>query len=326
MADDALSAVDPILTVSDPRASAVWTGAEDAILVWLVLSCPFVEFPRCWSSNLPGKRPEFAVPRFLEILSNPELVQRVNAECRNDIICHKIAPWTRHEHISLLRLVTNNSRCNPAQFLKQFPMLFHPSRTSSALNATNLRLHSKDQSFANHLAQFREFVARIHEEAQGKELAEIDCDVADVERILNENVQPVDEPVVAVDASIDSLRQRANDQLTQKDFGALVGSGQVRVLKKAKTVFGRASPKCKPDVDLAELNLQSISRIHCTILLASDLHFYARCQGSCIIVNGVLFKRGAVVRLFDRDVIDIGGAPFIFFENQSLLAQLRGTR
>jgi hypothetical protein len=317
---------EPSSLPTNPRQSVTWTPAEDAALVWLILCCPFTEFSRCWSRELPGKKPETAVPRFLEILASPDLVHRVNNDCRQDVICHKTAPWTRHEHLSLLRLVASNAHCNPVHFLKDFPMLFHPSRTSALLTSTNSRLSSKDNCFESGVAQFREFVSKIREEAVGKEPATIELTVDDVEAVLAAEANPPDEPVPAAALTVEGLRARANEQITPKDFGALVGAGPVRVLKKAKTVFGRGSPKCKPDVDLADLNLQSISRLHCTISLATDLHFYARCDGTVILVNGLVFGKGATVRLNDRDIIDIGGACFVFFENQALLEQLRSLK
>lgn len=310
----------------NPRPSVSWTPAEDAILVWLILSCPFTEFSRCWARELPGKKPEAAVTRFLEILSSPELVSRVNTDCRQDVICHKTVPWTRHEHLSLLRLVANNERCNPSHFLKHFPMLFHPSRTFASLTATLLRLRSKENSFENALSQFHEFVSKIREEAVGKRPVTIECTADDVAAVLAAEAKSGDESVPDGALTVEGLRVKANEQMTPRDFGALVGAGPVRVLKKAKVVFGRASPKCKPDVDLADLNLQSISRIHCTISLATDLCFYVKCDGNAIIVNGCVFVKGALIRLNDRDMLDIGGACFVFFENQALLQQLRSLK
>jgi hypothetical protein len=205
-------------------------------------------------------------------------------------------------------------------------MLFHPSRTAAALTATNIRLRAKDSSFEGTKAQFREWVSKIREEAVGKEPVEIDCTAEDVEQILASEVKPVEEPAPVADLTVDGMRARAKEALTAQDFGALVGPGAVRVFKKAKVSLGRASPKCRPDVDLADLNLQSMSRVHCTVWLATDLQFYVRCQGNVVIINGCIFEKGAVVRLKDRDTIDIGGACFIFFENQPLLQQLRNIK
>jgi hypothetical protein len=273
--------------------------------------------------ELPRKNSEAAVVRFLEILASPKLVQRVNAECRHDIVCHKAAPWTRHEQLSLVRLAANNARCNPAHFLKGFPMLFHPSRTSATLTATHIRLRAKLDCFEATQAQFREWVSKIREEAAGRDTVAIECMAAEVETVIAADPKPVDDPPPDAEMTVERLRARANEAITQKDFGAFVGPGPVRVLTKATTTFGRVSPKCKPDIDLSDLNLQSISRFHCTVSLASDLNFYLNCLGSAVIINGCIFAKETVIRLNDRDLIDIGGAFFIFFENQALLQQLR---
>jgi hypothetical protein len=42
-----------------------------------------------------------------------------------------------------------------------------------------------------------------------------------------------------------------------------------------------------------------------------------------IIVNGVWFRTSAVVQIRDTDLIDVGGASFVFFDNRTLMDKQR---
>lgn len=312
----------------DPRGIK-WTPSDDAFVVWLLLCCPFSEFQRS-IPMLSNKRPETIVGRFLEIINNPELVQRVNSECKNDVIGYKPIPWTKHETLSLIRLVHNNKKCYQIQFLLKFPMLFHPSRTASSLNATFVRLKQKDHNtLSDQLSQFHSAVEKIREECKNLELLPFpgDKEIQDdpksaIEKLLYPPKSETEEDTIQ-EYNIETFRQVANEKMTKKSFGALITSGSVKLVEKCRTIFGRASPKCSPDVDLAEFNLQSISRIHCAIFLAKDLNFYIECLGNMIIVNTCIFQKGSIIQIHDSDLIDIGGVPFVFFENLELVSNLR---
>ncbi|KAK8887800.1 Microspherule protein 1 [Tritrichomonas musculus] len=312
----------------DPR-TIKWTPADDAYVVYLLLCCPFTEFQR----NIPmlsNKCPKAIVSRFQEIISNPALIQKVNNECKSDIISYKSAPWTKHENLSLIRLVHNNKKCNHLQFLIKYPMLFHPSRTASSLNASFVRLKSKDHiSLSDQLSQFNAAVEKIHEECKNLELlpfpgeSELKEDPKTaIEKLLYPPKLEKEESTTQ-EYNIESFRQTANEKMSKKSFAALVTSGAVKLVEKCRTIFGRASPKCTPDVDLAEFNLQSISRNHCAIFLAKDLNFYIECLGSMIMVNTYIFQKGNIVQIHDTDLLDIGGVPFVFFENKELMENLR---
>lgn len=313
----------------DPR-TIKWTSADDALVVWLLLCCPFSEFQR-GVVMLSNKRTEAIVSRFLEIINSPELIQRVNTESKYDIIGYKPIPWTKHETLSLIRLVHNNKKCNQLQFLLKFPMLFHPSRTASSLNATYVRLKTKDHnSISDQLSQFNAAVEKIHEECKSLELLpfpgeeDVQADPKGAIEKLLYTPKSEAEDESAKEYNIETFRQVANEKMTKKSFAALVTSGSVKLVEKCRTIFGRASPKCSPDVDLAEFNLQSISRIHCAIFLAKDLNFYIECLGNhMIMVNTGIFQKGSIVQIHDSDLIDIGGVPFVFFENLELISNLR---
>lgn len=312
----------------DPR-TIIWTPQDDALVVWLLLCCPFSEIQRPLQM-LQNKRPEAIVSRFNEIINNPDLIQRVNSECRNDIIGYKAAPWTKHETLSLIRLVHNNRKCNHLQFLLKFPMLFHPSRTASSLNATNVRLKSKDHStLSDQLLQFNAAVDKIHEECKDLELLPFPGEEdfqEDPKTVIEKLIYPPEpekEESSMQEYSIETFRQIASEKMTKKTFAALITSGSVKLVEKCRTIFGRASPKCNPDVDLAEFNKQSISRIHCGIFLAKDLNFYIECIGKMIMVNTCIFQKGSIIQIHDGDLLDIGGVPFIFFENRELLTSIR---
>lgn len=315
----------------DPGAAPAtqWSAADDALVVWLVLCSPFSEFKRVVSSihELQTKRLESIIPRFFEIMDDPELVQRVNTECKGDIIGYRAATWARHEQLSLLRLVRNNKKCSQQVFLTKFPMLFHPSRSAASLNATYMRLRGKEGSFDNQLSQFESYCKGILTEVEGKELLPFPGGfadpVAEIEKVLEAEKLDVDVPTVEKDNTFDAIRKRTADMMTPKTLACLVGEGNIRAIRKSKVMIGRSSPRCKPDIDLADLHLQSVSRNHCELFLAKDLNFYITCHGNMVIVNGVIYKKGQTIRIHERDLIDIGGCVFVFMENLSLMKSLR---
>lgn len=320
----------PPSTVDPQSAPATqWSATDDAVVVWLMLCSPFSEFKRVVASlhELQNKRLESIIPRFLEIMDNPELVQRVNAECKGDIIGYRSATWTRHEQLSLLRLVRNNKKCSQQAFLTKFPTLFHPARSSATLNATYARLRGKEGSFDNQLAQFESYCKAIHTEVEGKELLPFPGGfadpVAEVESVLAAERLDADVPTIEKDETFDAIRKRTADLMTQRTLACLVGEGNIRAIRKPKVMIGRSSPRCKPDIDLADLHLQSVSRNHCELFLAKDLKFYLTCHGNMVIVNGTIYKRGQTIRINEKDLIDIGGCVFVFMENLSLMQSLR---
>lgn len=206
-------------------------------------------------------------------------------------------------------------------------MLFHPSRTASSLNAANVRLKTKEQASLEHQLQtFRECMKGISNEVKGHELCEFPGSanyLEEIERALNIDTSVTDKKAVAADENIESIRRRAAEKMTKRTFAALVGPGNIRLIEKCRVVVGRRSPKCTPDIDLSDLKLQGVSRLHCAISFATDLHFYLEVLSNTVIVNGVPLERGKFARLSDCDLIDVGGACFIFLENQSLIPQLR---
>jgi hypothetical protein len=311
----------------EEKNATEWTDEEDAICVWMCLSCPFSEFQKQVTS-LPGKTPKEIIDRFTTILNDATLVQRVNKKCNGDILAYKPVPWTVLETYSLIRLTHYNKRCVASAFLERFPTLFHPTRTSSSVSSYYDKLKQKDQaSIDTQNIHFKEYQDKIYHDVKGQELTPFPGDddpVATVTAIIKkENDELILREEEAKSLSFDAIMAKVNDAWPKKSFAALVGYGDVRWIKGTNIVFGRASPKCRPDIDLFDLSLQSISRKHCAISLRTDLNFYLECIGGNVIVNGTVFKRGSFVKLRNKDVIDIGGAPFVFIENQTLMDSLR---
>lgn len=311
----------------EEKTTTEWTAEEDALCVWMCLSCPFSEFHK-QQSALSGKTAKEIINRFTTILNDEALVQRVNNECHGDILSYKPVPWTVLETYSLIRLVHYNKRCVASAFLERFPTLFHPTRTPSNVSSFYEKLKQKDQSTIDtQNVLFKDYQDKIYQEVKGKELAEFPGEedpVAAVTAIIKkENDDLTSQEEEAKSLSFDAIMAKVNDKWPKKCFAALVGHGDVRWINGTNIVFGRASPKCQPDIDLADLSLQSISRKHCAISLRTDLNFYLECIGAIVIVNGTVFKKGSFVKLHNKDVLDIGGAPFVFIENQSLMDALR---
>ena len=304
-----------------------WTPAQDALCVWLCLSCPFSEFQK-HQTALVGKTAKEIVDRFKVIMEDESLMQRVNAECNGDILSYKTVPWTNLETFNLIRLVHYNKKCVATGFLEKFPTLFHPTRTPSSVSSNYEKLRQKDQaSIESQKTLFKGFQDKISEAVKGVEPAPfpgVDDPVRAVSQLISEENDDLKEKEEETKKmSFETITSKCNGKWPKNAFAALVGHGPIRWIKGTRIVFGRASPKCQPDIDLADLSLQSISRQHCAISIRTDLNFYLECIGAIVIVNGTVFKKGSVVRLHDRDVLDIGGAPFVFVENPTLMESLR---
>lgn len=300
-----------------------WTPAEDANLIWLLMSCPFTDHSKPIVSYFPFRAIQEIFQRYNEILESKELSQRVIKEANGDILTYKPIPWTKSEFCSLARLSDLNGKCLPSQFLASFPSLFHPARYAGSLLSTYNRLRNHGQnSYSIQNQIFQEFRSQIQKEIQGIKLESFPSLSEDPELALRNIIQS-DESLTSQSNSIFSIQTLIQKQMSKKTFAALVGIGSPRFLNRTKTSLGRSSPKIKPDIDLSDLNIQTISRKHCNINVCSDLNLYLEVLSKNVIINGVVFQRNAKIRLQNGDILDIGGAPFVFIENIELLTTLR---
>lgn len=306
-----------------------WSSNDDACVVWLCLSCPFSEFGK-QITILNERTPKEIVERFITILNSKELTERVNKECKNDILSFRQVPWTKEETYQLIRLCTENKKFNPRLFINKYPNLFHPSRTPSTLQTAYDKTKARGQAThdmqASIIKKFHDDISALVKSHELLPFPGLDEPNATINNIIKEETGVSTEKAESSEFSYDVIAQRVAGRWTNKIFAALVGLGEVRMISSTRVVFGRASPKRRPDIDLADLNLQSISRLHCAITLRLDLNFYLQCIGPMVIVNGSVYMKDSIIKIKDRDVIDIGGAPFVFFENKDLLAQLRSTK
>lgn len=315
----------PSAPAPEEKPAITWTAQEDAQIMWSILCCPFSEYTK--STSLASKTPKQIEDRYLEIIFNQEKSQRVLDEVRGDIIGFRTTSWTKYEYLSLIRLVQNNKKTNNFRFLTKFPMLFHPSRTNSSINATSVRLHSREkETYDLYLKQFHEYEDKVHEEAAGLNLLPfpgLDNPEPVIRNLVNDQTDVEKVEVIPTECTFEAIRARAKEKMNKRTFAAMVGPGNIRLLEKARVTFGRQSPKKKPDIDLSDLGLQSVSRIHVTISIRTDMNFYADVIGKGIMVNGIVYRKGTCIRIKDRDLIDIGGACFVFLENKELMKALR---
>lgn len=307
----------------DPRQKNT-SASDDVNIVWFFLCCPFSE----WKSSLPmlhKKSLKEAEERFIEIIQSPELTQRVNEECKGDIISYKIAHWSKQETFDLVRLTHINHRINGAELLESFPDLFHPCRTPNSISATSIRLRSRDHlSVTQQYSKYREYIASVHAEAESLPPATLPPSntIENIKQAIEEDALRHSNHLIPKNFSYSQLLERLSDTFT-KALAALIGPGNIRPIMKTRVIIGRESPKCRPDIDLSDLNLQSISRFHLTISLRKDMKFYAECMGKQVMINGIEFRKGDTIQLNDRDTIDIGGALYIFFENPKIMSVIR---
>jgi len=304
-----------------------FSPSEDSLIAWIFLSCHLFDYNKCFSI-FSSLSPQVLFLRFLEILSRPDLIERVNKESSFDILSYRPVPFSKLEVFSFVRLINNNKRCESDIFLRRFGSLFHPTRTVNSLNSYFERLRQKEQNlFDFQYSLFKDLQESICKEVKSEK---------DINYVLDENSYEVFRCLFekeknelehnrghARSFSLDDIKSRVVGRWNSKILCSLVGSGEVRLVSQSKSIIGRASPKCHPTIDLSDLNLQSISRHHCILSFRSDLKFYLECSGSSVLVNGVVFKKGSIIQLKDCDFLDIGGALFMFLENPELIPSLR---
>lgn len=300
-----------------------WTTEDDCCVIYLCLSVPFSEFEK-ERNILPNYTPKQIFERFNELIKDGDLSKKI---LKNDpnILQHRKVPFSSIEKFNLSRL-TRENKFSPDLFLKNAPELFHVTRTAKDLNEQNeIMKKDNDVTIESQKIEFYKFRQDVLKVISGADL--IDFEGSDkAGQIINSMMSSKDNNVeldIKQKITVELIESRVEDKWNKKVFAALVGKGEVRLLTRPNCLIGRTSPKCNPDIDLSDLKLQSISRKHCEIKLCKDINFYLTCIDGIVIINGIVFRKESVIRLNNRDILDIGGAPFMFLENLSLLEPVR---
>jgi hypothetical protein len=259
--------------------------------------------------------------RFREILASHDLQRRILLHCHHDLVRFRLVHFTTVEDFATAKanVLFNNPTLSTT--LEVFGPYFHLSRSDRSLQARVTLNQSRgmdpDAPIQAHLRFSRAIASEIPDPSE----APIKLRIEDV----RPHVWPSMVTAATDFVTVRDLAAYVEGQFRPTDLFALVGKGRPIISPRAFCVIGRSVGTNNPDLDLGADGYKGVSRRHATIALYSDLEFYLTVLSKYVIVNGFVFQMGEVVRLKQLDVIDIGHFPFIFFEHQTVMAELRAT-
>jgi hypothetical protein len=296
-----------------------WTAEEDAYCVWSFFMNPVGQL--CDHSGVPNNRPVSDLQRrYLQIMSSPDLQDRVLRYSHGDVIRFRRVKFTKLEDYAFLNAQRLLHTTNAAKILELFTSCFHPSRSVSSITArANLNSVRGVQSWSAQYAIYCKLKNSIARDVPSDQLVPIPTQPADLVPFIRKSgcmLRPEN-----FFETVGQLSSHIQSRFSPCDFYALRGPGKAIFLSKAKVMIGRRTHSSVVDVDL---NLKKVSRVHAVISFCTDLRFYIEVLGPMVLVNGELFVAGNVVRLQHGDVVDIGTYLFMFVEHVDLMDKLRG--
>ena len=304
-----------------------WTAEEDEYCVWLFFCNKIGSFPN--PSEIPGNNhtPDQILDRFLTVLKNKLFLERVRQKCHGDIFqvrgITQFSPIEDYYYVNAMRIL-QTQLAKP--IMKHLPHLFHLSRNNSQFETEKFMLLTKGQlGYDQQLQQFLEFKNHIlNTYTQHSQISPTTLD--DIKPYFFET-SPHLSIFPEVGQTIDEIDKSVQDSFVRGDLAALKGkSANIMAIKKPLTFIGRNSQFIDVDIDLTYYHTSNISRKHASIKLCTDLHFYIECIGSNLIINGKILLTGEKALLQHRDIIDIGGCLFIFFERLDFMNKLRNAK
>lgn len=296
-----------------------FSAEDDAFIMWFFYCCQYSDKNILTTALKITIRQ--AYDRFLEVKNNPILKDRCLNYVKNNLFSFKPVPISRLDLYYYSKIKRTLNILDQNQIMEKFPLLFHPA-------ISPLEMHKKTITSPDSLNLGIEgYITETQQSVEGLELEPFPGNFADpVEEVRKLMDQQVDIEQVNIKKEIDSLIANAFNDAPPKTYAALIGQFCIHYIDKAVVKIGRNSPKIKVDIDVEDTeknDLSKISRHHCTLFLAKDLKFYIKIFGKTIIINGELFNQDQVILMKNHDIIDIGGQPLIFVENQEIMSKIR---
>jgi hypothetical protein len=311
---------------ADPRAKRTWTFRDDQAALFIFMVTPFVDI-KSVLHLLPDRTAEEIRLRFLAIIDDAVLQQRMITELHNDVILRQSVAWQPRELLALAAIAAESHRATAA--FQDNAQLFHPTRTLSSLTKVAAKIGAGDRAgLDQQIHKYSEWANEIARRVAGLELVADDDSEDDVPELRSQpqrrgKKNPPPRFKKRAETSLALFRGIIERRFQKSQLAAFVGRLGIEVMAQSKVTLGRASPRTKPDIDLSGYHVQEIERIHCAVALKADFQFYAEVIGPDLIIDGDIFVRGTFVRLHDGAVIDVAGIPFMFFENKELMSGLR---
>ncbi|EAX90322.1 FHA domain containing protein [Trichomonas vaginalis G3] len=300
-----------------------WTAEEDAFCVWCFFCSPVASFPNL--TDIPGSHtPQQILERFLQLMKQPLLLERVKQFCNNNIFQFRgQIPFTTVEDYYLVNSLRLENTSEASDVTKTFGNYFHISRTLAQLRSRQFALSISGKSlYQTQLDDFIKFKKEILKKYTEDQLTQIANTVDQLTPyFLSHAVNiPFMEELTKV---LDEVDKKVQSEFQRGEYAALLGKLGPHKITKPKTLIGRNSQFIGVDIDLTPYHIQTISRKHASIKLCTDFNYYIECLGSNIIINGKLLLPGEVAKLSHRDIIDIGGCLLLFLQNNHVHEGIR---
>lgn len=299
-----------------------WNAEEDAFCVWCFFCAPVASFPSF--VDIPGNRtPAQILDHFLTMIKQPLLLERVRQFCSNNICQFRDQiPFSPVEDYYLVNALRLENTSDVSKITKTFGNYFHISRTLAQLRARQFSLNiAGKMHYPGQLEEFKAFKKQLLEKYTEDQLEEIATTVDQLTPYFVEKAKS--EPFMQeLERVMNDIDQKTQNSFGRGDYAALVGKLGPLKINKAKSIIGRSSQFIGADIDLTQYRVQTVSRRHAEIKLCKDFRFYIECLGSNIIINGTVLRTGEKSLLSHRDIIDIGGCLFIFFQNLEIFKNI----
>ncbi|KAK8900303.1 Microspherule protein 1 [Tritrichomonas musculus] len=303
----------------------VWTPKYDAYSIWGFMMNPIGGI--CDFLSVPDDIPKNLLQdRFFEILKSPELQKRANKYMNYDLVhFHRVKFSIPEEYqtFNASRLLRNN---NPIKILRFFQPTFHLTRSPNSIVALQFKKKQMNTNYNTCLSEFIKYKKYLISLCTKEELDELNFDYTpdDFAPYIIQNLAQQMTPV-NIYQTFANIANYLQIPFRKNDFYAIRGPGSPHIINKAICKIGRQSLFSEDGLDVCITNskLKKLSRHHATISLSTDMNFYLAIYGENAIVNGLIFRKGKIIRIRNGDVIDLGGYLFIFIENMSLMSSLR---
>ena len=284
----------------DPRSHLEWRPKDDQALVYVFMICPIYDVKQNLHKFLPSRDPSDCFQRFLKVVNDKKLQKRLINEIGQFFSLKIYLHFSESEHFVMSK-IAEESPNNCTKFVARFPYLFNPIRKPGAITKAISCTKKEERSKSARICRYLKFVETMTKNFSSS--------------------PPIEQPSKSP-KQLKDFEEFILSKFNSNDLCCLFGFFDIHKINKTRVVIGRSSPKIQSDIDLAPYKMQTVCRQHCIISFCSDTNFYMTVLGRDVIINTQVFYRGQTILLKNRDLIDIGGVPLMFYENPQLREQL----
>lgn len=354
-----------VATMKKGSGRGAWTAAEDQLAFFTFGILPFSEV-RAGLKLLPNRTPAEVYERFLVIMSNTALQERLLKESRGHLVPSHTVKWQPQELFAAVQVLANDVETDLTNVLSSYPHLFHPTRTPDGVARMCSRLGARESStISQSQNRYIEFAEGLHQRVRGCEPWVIEK--PDLEELTNgtyriERKRPPAPParehppiVIRDEARVNCVRvaDQFPIQLPKRiPKPKKIDKGVDIVAAIRKKAVARLKPKTLAGLigrrGLIEMEKATVTLGRATPLTHPDIDLSGYCMQSIARIHCEVSLRSDLefyLKVFARDVLVDGqlfktgdivrlrdgcmvdvGVPFIFVENPVMMEKLRETQ